>query len=382
MRACKAFNISGLTYIVASLTVATLQTLPASADSQVIRGRRPLDPPPATSNSDTFKPRELRTTFNSPTDLSATLDVQECTLHGGFGGGLACKTLLPQGRLALVWKWAGPGQADGFRVYRLERRSGISELGAAGSSGTADVQNWGRSLVATLTTGRGNTLYIADASPTANYAGDCYGVTAYNAVQEFEVSNPFCVGARNNVKKISLQVLRLFSQNSIAMDNLAPVDEKTSTTILTVGYWLNRNSGYEYSVSGGELMFQLPDLSHSVIDLAHLLLRVDTASVYADGRVDQNSATSCLSHFGIATNEWWGTDTHWNARADVLALSTQMGPHVSYDVTSIVKTWAAGAENDGFTLFGDYGFNPPPPNDEGCFTTYRPEETRLEILYH
>jgi hypothetical protein len=110
----------------------------------------------------------------APTGLTTTTDAQVCTQHGGFGAGLACKALLAQGRLVLIWNYAnGPLPAAGFRVYRVD---GGTRTRVDAQAITPDLK-----------------IFIVDPPPPGGYAGACYAVSAYaSGGQESDLTPEIC----------------------------------------------------------------------------------------------------------------------------------------------------------------------------------------------
>jgi hypothetical protein len=357
----------------------------ASADP-IGRVKPTMAPPPPTPPSATAIPSETSRAGDigqlpAPTDLTNTQDVQTCTQFGGFGAGLACKALLPENRLALIWNYKAPsGQITGFHVYRVDE--GQRPL-------------MGRTLVGSQTNGPTVKFYIVDPPPPGGYQGVCYAVTAYGAGQESAISPPFCVGAGAVSKTVTLQATS--SRSSVQdSDGFTPPNSNLAPMAFSVGY----NHTYTtqsivvvqigaYSddqVYRAGVLFDLSGLAYKKIRSATLHLSVDSAWVWNGGgpiKPTANAVTdhynSCAANISVGVDRWW-QHSDWINATTALSPGPANGPDVTFDVTSIVANWAGGQPNFGFVLEGANESLTIHSND-GCVSSYVPSSAVLVVQY-
>lgn len=310
----------------------------------------------------------------APTGLTSTTDVQVCTQHGGFGAGLACKALLPQGRLVLVWSYAnGPVPAAGFHVYRVD----------GGTPTRVDAQTITPDLK----------IFIVD-PPPGGYAGACYAVSAYaSGGQESALTPGFCSNATGQVQTAELSPIqaRSIARRHLKNEGVAPSD-MTDDLFSTPG---NTEVGYHYGTSKSTLgdssqnliyrsglLFDLSSLTGMTIRSAHLKMTVDTA--YLDPSFDHwdtpsDHRTSCVAKIGVGLARWWNYGD-WIEDSIVLQPGEYNGPDISIDVTPIVQGWRSGQPNFGLVLQGE-DENLNAFTEESCITAYVPSSIKLVVEY-
>jgi len=221
-------------------------------------------------------------TLAPPTNVTSTTDVQVCTQYGGFGVGLACKALLPQGRLALVWNWkAQPVRVSGFHIYRVDGYGG-------------------RLLVGTQANGPNSTAWVVDPPPPDGYAGACYAVTVYGSGQESPLSAPYCGGPGATVQTISLKPTTLRSSSVNGGSGAAQYDPSYAGETL-VGYSYATQKG---NVTGdiswnaafrAALLFDVTPVLHRKIIAARLHLTVMQTWDWSGGSTMPGAPTGSLS---------------------------------------------------------------------------------------
>ena len=318
-----------------------------------------------------------------PTQLKNTNEQTVCSAHGGFAAGLACKALLPQGRLALVWDYPARDDVVGFHIYRVD----------GGQS----------ALVYDQANGAKVKVYVVDPPPADGYAAACYAVAAYSATQESAPSAPFCGNQARINQTVSLtpQVWRLGTGYHMKDTHLGNYDNSqrsgtaAGTGAPTVGY-----SYTTHKTSWGDKSYDMIDRLGLKFDLqslaggnkhivsAHLKMRVDsswTGENYLTGTSYDHPAasdhrTSCLAKVGVGVS-YWENYSDWIEDAVVSQPGIMNGPNISVDVTRIVTDWVEnGQTNYGFVLEGEEE-NLEAFTEKSCITTYLPDSLQLDITY-
>ncbi len=368
-----------LALIVATITMALVTQPTAAAPSQQMRPAR--DPSaqthaPAAVPGDTLdgKARFPLASLDppAPTNLTNTNNYAQCTQHGGFGAGLACKSLLPLGRLALVWSYvAGHASVTGFHVYRVDGGQ--------------------RSLVSSQANGPGVTVFIVDPPPPGGYAGACYAVSAYGGGAEGDLSSPFCAGSGGVVRTLMLapQQNRGIQRSHVKKTGVNPDDEFVNESEANqVGYFYetqkdpvlgDRSVDTAYRLG---LLFDASPLNGRTIISARLKMSVDSTWIDAPFPEPANVSdhhTSCAGKIGVGIDRWW-THSDWIENSIMASPGRFQGPGVSMDVTPIVRMWSSGQPNFGVVLqaeeenFGAF-------TEASCLTSYVPGSFALEVQY-
>lgn len=302
----------------------------------------------------------------APQKVHSTLDLAECGKHGGIGGGIACQVLLARSELVLVWDWSGAEKIDGYRIFRTD----------GGKHDAVGVQQSGKDI----------TLFVVPKDGA--YTGKCYTVVAFAGSRQSLVSNEYCATGGATLKRAQLKPTQVKSmaeyQNQLTGRTLLPNAKHYEPADMLVGYdyhnvipapngnkWMN-------PVYRTDLLFDLTDVMHKKIWSAFLKLHVSSTSMMTETfSQPSDHSTSCLSRIGFGIDRWW-TFSGLNDGAVALTPGTQMGPDVSYDVKSMVASWAENARpNFGFVLKGD---EKPVTLDETCLTQFHHTVT-LEIEY-
>jgi plastocyanin len=120
----------------------------------------------------------------APGQLYVSNSPQECALHVGLLGALACPDMIRSGDVLLVWDWhpgtVGPGEIDGFRVYRVQANGSMKRL------------------VYTRPDKKEITLYDLP-GPSGTHIGECYAVSAYAGSFESATGGPVCLNRQNTI---------------------------------------------------------------------------------------------------------------------------------------------------------------------------------------
>lgn len=317
------------------------------------------------------------TSLTPPTGLTTTVNQTMCSQHGGFGAGLACKALLPQGRIALIWDYGKSNRVKGYNIYRVD--------------------NGQQSLVYVQDAGINAKAWVIDPVPEGGYAGACYAVSAYGVKEESKLSSSVCADPTKSIQTLSLAPIdwRLGfkingrGQNLLDQSSLAGVGQPR------VGYnytTFKQNVGaFDYnsdSIARVGLRFDLSPIAgrNIHVDSARLLLTVDS-SWTGQGNLDANGPpndheTSCTAKIGSGRDYWWDKKRSDWIEGDVeLTPGETHGPDVSLDVTKIVGGWANGQRNFGLVLQGEEE-NLLAFTEKSCMTVYVTDSIRLEIKYH
>ncbi|HEY6865300.1 MAG TPA: hypothetical protein VI319_15505 [Burkholderiales bacterium] len=307
----------------------------------------------------------------APSALTSTVDEKVCNTHGGFGGGLACAALLPQGRLALVWSWSG-ASADGYKVYRVD-----------GGQHT---------YVGRQANGKDATLYIVDPVPAGGYTGKCYAVTAFRGTEESAPSGATCAGGGNVVSTVTLAPLDVRSLEHYrwvprGLGGGGPYENIVDRGGVRAGYSYATQKyfsgdGYADSIYETALHFDSSAFEHKTVRAARLRLRVDTSNVGTDRHEDH--VLSCATSIQIGREYWWD---HRDRPVMINAVAgahpgVYNGPDIALDVTDIVRGWAQSpGTNYGLVLAGDKTAVDVFV-DDACETAFVPELTRLEVEFY
>ena len=310
--------------------------------------------------------------LGAPTGVTSTTDVQVCSQHGGFGFGLACKALLPQGRLVLVWRYATTlAPVTGFHVWRVD---GGAHALVADQSGGADA-----------------TGVVLDAPPPGGYAGACYALSAYGGGAEGALSAPFCAGAGGVVQTLVLRPLqnRSIGRFHTVMTGVNPEDKfDNEVEANQVGYIYETQKDAitgDRSVAAASrlgLLFDAAPLAGRTIVSARLKLSVQDAWIDAPFTGPENVTdhhTSCAGKIAVGIDRWW-TNTDWIDDAVVVSPGRYQGPDVAMDVTPIVRQWASGQPNFGLVLQGEEE-NFAAFTEASCLTSYTPGSYELDVEY-
>ncbi len=357
--------------------MALVLAVAAGAQAQVRTGPGPVRRPIPSGGSAAMQPSGLRYPLQLPvpTSLASATDPTVCSAHGGLGGGLACKALLPKGDLALVWTYPAMAQISGFHVYRVD--------------------GGGRTLVATQANGAAATIYIVDPPPADGYANACYAVTAFSPTDESGLSPPFCGGQARLMQTLTLSPTNLRSinrshgkdENFIAGG--AATNDKPSGSP-DVGYshqtrkftFGDMSSNVIYRLG---LLFDLSSVHSRNIVSARLGLETEaswTGAADPEHSAASDHSTSCAAVVAVGTAKWWKY-TDWIGAAAVLRPGPSQGPDVSIDVTSIVRQWASSPEdaNQGIVLLGE-DENLDAFTESTCVTAYVPSSIKLTVIYN
>jgi hypothetical protein len=315
---------------------------------------------------------QLARMLAAPTGVTSVTDPQLCTQHGGVGAGLACKALLPQGRLAMVWNWkAGETAAAGFHIYRVDngQRSAVGDQGNGGAV----------------------TVFIVDPPPADGYTKACYAVTAFGGGQESDLSIPYCPGGGSTVQTASLRPTVL--RSSHRMNSNGPPQSDTSVSgDITVGYnYVTHKAnlvGDDWSNDAWRagLLFDVSQAVNRKIISAHLKLSVSQAWVWSGASQlvplasdPTDHSTSCAAKIAVGVDHWWNNND-WIDATTALTPGLYKGPDFSMDVTAIVSGWANRGTNYGFVLEGEEeNFNAF--TEKGCVTRYVPRAALLEVQF-
>ncbi len=310
-----------------------------------------------------------------PTNLTSTNDNSVCGQHGGVGAGLACKALLPLGRLALVWDYPSQARILGYRVYRVD----------AGQK----VRIYDQSA------GAGARFYVVDPPPSDGYAGACYAVSAYSETEESALSAPFC-GAQARLTQTvalapaaTLDVYRFRSSvsSSVAEHN----DDATATTpnaAVGFSYTTGKSIGGDQATSTVYrygMLFDATPVMHRKIVSAKLSFEVESAWRGDSNMTPMTDAPtghdhSCADVVAEGVAKWWKY-TDWIDASPVKSAAAQ-GPDIALDVTDIVDGWANYAKpNLGLVLIGEEE-NLKAFTEKSCVSTYSQDSFRLTITYY
>jgi hypothetical protein len=310
----------------------------------------------------------------APAGAASTADPKTCTDHGGLGGGLACAALLPQGRLALVWSWAGTA-ADGFNVYRVDGGQ--------------------RTRVGRQANGKDVTLYVIDPVPADGYSGKCYAVSAYRGAEESDLSAPACTDGGTAMQTATLTPGAADSSTRANQIQTGIADYPAGeiyvydSGVYAAGYDYYREVSFWGDFARSQfsrlaILFDTSPLSNKTIYTAHLKLTVATTKVNQDPdpKVNSDHSTSCVKRVGLATANWWLYHGDWiEVPAATAPRIDQVGPNVDIDVTDFVRGWAqAPKTNFGIVLMGD-NENLSTFTNAACRTAYDPASVQLQVQF-
>jgi hypothetical protein len=253
---------------------------------------------------------------------------------------LFCDASYSAGDVVLLWDWSDNlwPNIDGFRLFRVDRNQ---------HNKVQDV-SLGDAVMGTF-------VHPSGAA--------CYAIAAYSGAAVSQDSNSVCVNGGALVKTDEYSPAHLkYALNShgkttgfigatgyiFGQDNYND-GVYTAPSFGYVGFYHSSDSGtfesHYYSVyarSGAE--FDLTSLSGRHIYKA-LLKATITNSPYAE----------CTKWIAPGIAAWWN-DGSMIERDQTAAVSSgnTTGPYVSFDVTSIVQSWAqGGSSNYGFVLYQD-----------------------------
>jgi hypothetical protein len=373
-------GLLGCVALVAALSGAVALAQPAGQRARPGRAEIPQGRPPVSSTFDNSARRVPDpSTPSAPIGLGSTTDPTICTQHGGFGAGLACKALLPQGRLVLVWDYrSGVTPAAGFHVYRVDggARQRVDNLAI-----TPDL-----------------TVFIVDPPPAEGYAGACYAVSAYGGGRESDLSPAFCAGGGSTVQTVTLSPTQWRSTGrGHHKDSHLGNEEFSYNTqpdgLAEAGFVYGTNKTAFGDVSDNVIyrlgiLFDVNALANRRIQSAQLKMRVDNAWTqewpWPDSKTGptrgppNDHSTSCIAQIGVGRAYWWNYQDWLDA--SVVSRNEYVGPNISIDVTSIVKGWASGEDNFGFVLMGEEE-NLNAFTEEACLTSYLGNQISLEVQY-
>ncbi len=379
MRIALAFNLA-----VAGMLAIAVQ---ASAAPRVGMGPAPMDQPhtpPAKAAVSDFHP-----TFGltAPTQLAQATDPSLCSAHGGFGAGLACKALLPQGRLALIWDYSGGGDVKGFHVYRVDGGQ--------------------QTLVADQDNGAAVKAYVVDPPPQDGYATACYAVSAYSAVGESALSAPFCGAQARLIQSLTLsptEAMAVGRQASISSSSPGLNGSGTTTFVDSASM-----VGFNYTTEKRKALVTVIDFANNSIhrlglhfDVSPVMhrrivsasLELEVASAWQGetnlnvpfrtstdaGDPPTDHQTSCAAKLATGSARWWQYKDWIDASPQ--APASAQGPDVSIDATRIVDGWANSAlPNFGLVLIGEEE-NLGAFTEKSCVTSYVPTSIKLVVKYY
>lgn len=349
------------------------------APAAVIPGAGHAGPSVKTSMSDARQPM----TLPAPDHLASTDDPTVCTAHGGLAAGLACKALLPQGRLALVWDYPAGSNVAGFHIFRVDGGQ--------------------RTLIYDQPNGAAAKAYVVDSPPQGGYASACYAVTAYNVTDESASSTPFCGGQARTVQTLTLapQYWRVATGHHFKDTHLGNSEnsgrdgQAAQTGQPTVGY-----SYATHKTVYGDKSLNLVDRLGLKFDVAALVgankrivsarlqMTVDSAWTGSDSVFDTSynphppseHRTSCAAKIGDGIS-YWENYADWIESTVEASPGVVNGPSLSLDVTRFVNAWVNQAHpNYGLVLQGEEE-NLDAFTEQSCWTTYVPGSIRLQIQY-
>ena len=369
-----------LTSCLAALVTFSAAMAAAAPRSELSAPRPSVERPTTPAQTDRFSGRPALFFLPPPTGLAGADDPAICGAHGGIAAGLACKALLPLGRLALVWDYPARADVVGFHVYRVDGAQRI--------------------LVADQANGAAVRAYVIDPPPADGYATACYAVSAYSTSQESAVSDAFCgAGARLTQTLTLAPIARLTTfletnTTSSGLNNGSRVLHDTDDRPL-VGDWheTDKNSFGDFAGNAAYrlgLYFDITPVMHRRIRSARLQFEVDSAwngdgVIHAPGPhmqaadVPTDHQTSCAAVLSEGTARWWNYKD-WILDSPVKSAAAQ-GPDIAIDVTDIVNGWANSARpNFGFVLKSD-DENMAAFTEKVCVTQYVPASFQLVIQY-
>ncbi len=335
---------------------------------------------PAPTGRDSVSDRPPGFLLPPPSGLTNADDPKICGAHGGVGAGLACKALLPLGRLALVWEYPARTDVIGFHIYRVDGDQ--------------------HALVAEQSNGAAVKAYVIDPPPEDGYAAACYAVSAFSASQESSASSPFCGAQARLAQTLSLSPTAVMSSwmgsssSSTGVSNGSTirrdVDNRPSvgfqhSTQKNVFGDLASNTAYRLGI-----YFDISPVMHRKIRSARLQLEVASTwqgkgnigapfPHYQARDVPSDHQSSCAAILSEGTARWWNY-TEWILDSPVKSAAAQ-GPDISIDVTDIVNGWANDRrENFGFVLKGE-DEDLTAFTERSCVTQYVPASLKLVIQY-
>ena len=324
----------------------------------------------------------------APGHLGSATTPADCSAHGGFGAGLACKALLPQGRLALIWDYPAHDDVVGFHIYRVD---GGQHL-----------------IVADQVNGAAGKAYVIDPPPADGYGAACYAVSAYTASEESQLSAPYCGNQARLIQTVTLTPKETLSVvRASDTTSSSPGMNGSSKTDLVDGL---AEVGFSYTTDKRKVGFTVADLAINRIhrlglhfDIAPILhhhivsarLEMEVVSAWASDdnigapwsnyplsnfSTPTDHSTSCAATLAEGTAKWWKY-TDWIKASPALPAAAQ-GPDVAIDATRIVDGWANdAAPNFGMVLIGEEE-NLSAFTEKSCVTQYDPSSFKLVIQYY
>ncbi|HEY6357105.1 MAG TPA: DNRLRE domain-containing protein [Vicinamibacterales bacterium] len=254
---------------------------------------------------------------------------------------LFCDASLQSGDIALVWDWSDNQwpNIDGFRLFRVDKgqHSRVQDVSLGDAvTGTFDHPHAG---------------------------GACYAIAAYSGAAVSQDSNTVCVGGGSLVKTDE------FSPNHVKYAQNA--HGKTGGFIGATGYIFGQDHygegvlavqtfgyvGFYHSSDSGLLeshYYSTYARSAAAFDLGSLVGHHVYKAILKATITDAPYA-ECAKWIAPGVAAWWN-DGNMIERDSGSAVSTgnTSGPNVSFDVTSIVQSWAqGGAQNFGLVLYQD-----------------------------
>ena len=295
----------------------------------------------------------------APTGLSFTNNQAVCATHvGALYGSLFCPASIINGELLmLIWNWA-PCNDDPYCVTSIDGYHIYHPFAGASRYYSSHV------LQSPLKT-QSNPQVTGDFL-TSFRGGECYVVTAYKGTAESPASTPFCtprnlaLGAQpvtlnpasghvRSVEKYDLHDTGFFAFNGVPTRG-----EDSEPGVVHVGFLYGTILGSaavpdtaENYVYRGAFWFDLSSLAAKTIRNATLHLQAQTTM---GNPRHPNATLSCARYLGTGTKDWWNEDG-W-IDGDIFAGLSRDGPGVDVDVTSQVRQWMSGTQNNGFVLVG------------------------------
>jgi len=304
-----------------------------------------------------------------PVNIHPTTDLRECGTHGGvLGGAILCQSLLPKGELILVWDWNGSENIDGYHIYKW----------SAPNSET---------LVGTQSLGKGFTMFAVP-PPPGGYGSACYDVAAFMGGKESAIGIGPCSGrSLSLVQTASLPLTRSAGVTTHYKGATGafsmPGYSDTGDGAIEVGHELVALTYLDGDMVDNTyyrtaMLFDVSGLVGKTIRSAHLKLSVDSTSKNGVTNTD-----SCIRRISQPPGLWTANkDLIWQSQP-LAQFDEFAGPDMAYDVTSIVKSWAAGAPNNGLVLEdnAEVRVSRGVFVNDTCTTLFVSENTRLEVEY-
>lgn len=310
-----------------------------------------------------------------PINLTYTSDAGACVAHAAGGtaegvvAGLVCKSLLPQGKLVLIWDYANSSELKGFRIY----------MSVAGGQ---------ERLLATQNPEV--TLYLPDPPQPSGYASACFRVTAMVGDEESTPSAWFCGDRAKLIRTVTLKPVLLRSVYK-GNDDFHPNQTQSIDADFDAGYFFDAweedgASHYSNDITRGAAMFDAVALAGRQIFSARLRLQVDSTCSGSD------IGTKCVDHFtscgallfeGSPQYPWWKNQRWIEVGPPVASPGVKAGPGIVIDVTNTVQGWVSGRPNNGLVIAGDNEnlVNAAVPGSPKCITGYVVEAMALEVSY-